>query len=422
MLDVRILSATAGLTSAAEAQPVDEHPDPAIVRESAGRLARELPPGRTILARPGLSGPRLTAFVEGLVLGSYRFTAGPPSAARPTTVELAGVHDRAAVDAGLRNASAGVWARDLANTPSDVKTPAWLGVQARRRLSAVGVQVAVHDEAWLADRGFGGVLAVGGGSASPPRLIAASWRPRGSRPDVHAVLVGKGITFDTGGLNLKQGDGMKWMKTDMAGGAAVLAALWLAAAQRVPFRVTALVPVAENSVSGSSYRPGDVVRHVGGRTSEIGNTDAEGRLVLADAIAYAVARLRPTVLVDVATLTGAMRISLGLRTGGLFATSGDLAGALWTAGAAAGEPLWRLPLVEEYESALASPIADATNAPGQPGAITAALFLRPFAADVPWAHLDIAGPARATAEDGLRSTGATGFGARLLGRWLEAIV
>jgi leucyl aminopeptidase len=239
---------------------------------------------------------------------------------------------------------------------------------------------------------------------------------------VHVVLVGKGITFDSGGLNRKTGSSMNTMFTDMSGGAAVLGAIHAVAAGDVPARVTALVPAAENMLSGSAYRPSDVVRHYGGRTSEVGNTDAEGRLVLADALAYAAARLRPTVVVDIATLTGAMKTALGLRTGGLFATADEVADGLTAAGAATGEPLWRLPMPAEYERLLDSPIADATNSPGNPGGITAALFLRPFVKNVPWAHLDVAGPARAADDDGMLSRGATGFGARLLAAWVESLV
>jgi leucyl aminopeptidase len=281
------------------------------------------------------------------------------------------------------------------------------------------VEVRGHDETWLAEHGFGGVLAVGGGSVAPPRLIEARWRPRGAR--THVVLVGKGITFDTGGINRKTGTGMATMFTDMAGGAAVLGALQAIAAARVPVQVTALVPTAENAFSGAAYRPGDIVRHYGGRTSEITNTDAEGRIVLADALAYAAARLRPTAIVDIATLTGAMKVALGLRTGGLFATTDELAAGLTRAGDAAGEPLWRLPMPAEYEPSLRSAFADAVNAPGNPGGITAALFLRPFVADVPWAHLDVAGPARAGEDDGMFTRGATGFGARLLADWVESL-
>ncbi|MDT4924985.1 MAG: leucyl aminopeptidase [Pseudonocardiales bacterium] len=403
------------------AAPIDVGHDPAEVRAAAGRLARDLPGGRSALDASDLAGARLVAFVEGLALGCYRFTRATSPDPGPGLVELCGAEDEAAIERGRRGATATLWARDLANTRSGQKTPGWLAAQAARTLTPLGVDVDEHDVPWLAENGFGGVLAVGGGSAAPPRLIEARWKPRGARRGIHVTLVGKGITFDTGGVNRKTGGGMNTMYTDMSGGAAVLAALHAIAAARVPVHVTALVPAAENALSGSSYRPGDVVRHVGGRTSEIGNTDAEGRIVLADALAYAATRLRPTALVDIATLTGAMKIALGLRTGGLFATSDPLADGLLAAGEATGEPLWRMPLPTEYQSALSSPIADATNSPGNPGAITAALFLRPFAKDVPWAHLDIAGPGRAANDDGVLSQGATGFGARLLHNWVESL-
>ncbi len=295
-----------------------------------------------------------------------------------------------------------------------------MAAQAARQLGPLGVQVEVRDEAWLAGQGFGGVLAVGGGSAAPPRLIEATWRPRGARRGEHVVLVGKGITFDTGGLNLKPADNMRMMHTDMSGAAAVLGALRCVADNRLPIRVTALVPAAENAFSGAAMRPSDVIRHFGGRTSEVGNTDAEGRLVLADALAYAAARLRPSVLVDVATLTGAMKVALGLRVAGLFATKDRLAAELERAGTATGEPLWRMPLTADYAGSLHSEVADATNSPGGPGGITAALFLQPFTAGLPWAHLDIAGPARSSRADGVTPSGATGFGARLLADWVES--
>jgi leucyl aminopeptidase len=250
-------------------------------------------------------------------------------------------------------------------------------------------------------------------------VVVVSYRPPAAE-SAHPVLVGKGITFDTGGISIKPTAGMREMKTDMAGGAAVLATLDAAARLQLPVAVTAVVPMAENAVSGSSYRRADVVRPVGGRTTEVLNTDAEGRMVLADGLAYARLELRATVLVDVATLTGAMKVALGTKTAGLFATSDGLAGALLTAGAHAGEALWRMPLAEEYTHLLDSTVADANNAPGGPGGTTAALFLRPFAGDLPWAHLDVAGPARAGSDDGEIVKGGTGFGARTLLRWLEA--
>jgi leucyl aminopeptidase len=264
---------------------------------------------------------------------------------------------------------------------------------------------------------------VGGGSASPPCVVVATYRPPGAGP-AHPVLVGKGITFDTGGLSIKTTAGMRHMATDMAGGAAVLAAVDAAARLALPVGVTAVVPAAENAVSGSAYRPADVVRHVGGRTTEVRSTDAEGRLVLADAVAHARLELAADVLVDVATLTGAARTSLGARTGALFATDDVLAGDLLAGGAAAGEPWWRMPLTEEHvghlRAQLDSPVADANNSPGTPGATTAALFLQPFTGGLRWAHLDVAGPARASGDAAELVKGGTGFAVRTLLRWLES--
>lgn len=372
------------------------------------------------VAVPGLAGDELTALAEGLVLGGYKFDARPRP--RPNVcAELVAVDDAAAVARGVEYGRGAVWTRELTNTRTSTKTPAWVAAQADAELTPLGVRVTTHDVAWLAEHRFGGVLAVGGGSAAPPCLVEASWRPRGAGASPHIVLVGKGITFDTGGYNLKPGASMKTMYTDMAGGAAVLGALRIVAALRLPVRVTALVPLAENAVSGSAMRPDDVIRHYGGRTTEVMNTDAEGRLVLADALAYAAARLRPTALVDIATLTGGIKVALGDATGGLFASSGELAAALLRSAEQTDEPLWRMPMLDEYLPALDSDIADANNSAGNPQAMTAAMFLRPFAGAVPWAHLDIAGPARAASDRGLSTVGATGFGARLLAHWVESV-
>ena len=208
------------------------------------------------------------------------------------------------------------------------------------------------------------------------------------------------------------------MKRDMTGGAVVLATMAALADVDCPVRVIGLVAAAENAISGSALRPGDVITHRGGRTTEVGNTDAEGRLVLADALAYAVAELDPAVVVDVATLTGAVKVALGQQVGGLFANDDALAAALDTAGARSGEPLWRFPLYRGYEDKLASKVADASNDPGGPGAITAALFLQPFVGDVPWAHLDIASVGDVEKEWHEWTVGPSGFGSRLLLSWL----
>jgi leucyl aminopeptidase len=303
-----------------------------------------------------------------------------------------------------------------------VKGPAWLADQAEQAAATAGLGCRIWDEDALAADGFGGLLAVGSGSARPPRLIELSYRPDGAQ--AHIVLAGKGITFDSGGLSLKPNDGMKLMKTDMAGGAVVIAVLSALAELGVTARVTGLIAAAENLPSGSAYRPGDVITHYGGRTVEVLNTDAEGRLVLADALAYADAVHQPDALVDIATLTGAARVALGTSLGALYATDDTVAAGLLAAGQASGDRLWRMPLVQDYTDALDSPVADLAHVarPGTAGSyagsIAAALFLREFTGGRPWAHLDVAGAARAGSDDGEITRGATGFGTRLLLRWL----
>ena len=389
-----------------------------------GRRIEKLPEERTVcVAIDAPSDEQSRALAEGLVLGGYQYSLASNAEDALHQLSLIGTLDRAGLTAGDEAADAAGWARDLGNTPPNVLTPARLGELADQQLTPAGCKVQVRDETWLTSQGFGGLLAVGGGSAAGPRLIEVTYRPRrrsGAPRLPHVVLVGKGITFDSGGLNLKPADGMRNMHTDMCGGAAVLGAVQYAAMQKLAVQITALVPAAENAVSGTAMRPSDVITHFGGRTTEIGNTDAEGRLILADALAYAAARLKPDVLIDIATLTGAMKIALGTETGGYFANDDALAAALEQAAAESGEPLWRMPLEHRYLKQLESPVADACNNPGSPGAITAALFLQPFVGDLAWAHLDIAGPARASADGPLLNRGATGFGTRLLARYLEA--
>ncbi|WP_156753849.1 leucyl aminopeptidase family protein [Actinokineospora pegani] len=382
-----------------------------------------------VLELPPDAGPvEVAAFTRGVSLGGYRYVVTAeqdPPRLRAVRLVVPDAERRAALAPAVAKASAlaaaTAFARDLANTPSNVKDPAWLARTAARVVGKVaGLDVAVHDEKWLAAQRFGGVLAVGGGSASPPRLIHLRWAPEGATGP-HLVLVGKGITFDTGGISIKPADGMHLMRTDMSGGAAVIAAMVAVARLGLPVRVSALVPCAENHVSGSAYRPGDVVRHYGGRTTEVKNTDAEGRMVLADALAYAAADLGADVLVDVATLTGAMKVALGLRTGGLFATDDDLAARLSTAGERVDEAWWRMPLlVDDLADDVVSDIADVRQGPPGPGGITAALFLREFTDGLPWAHLDIAGPARAERGYDDVVPGATGFAARTLVEFVES--
>jgi leucyl aminopeptidase len=411
------------LTGLGQASPADLRRAGVVL----GRRVHELAEGRSVNIAIGAPSPEQSrSLAEGLVLGGYDFRAASGDDVLHT-VDIVAKIDPVGLTAGDQAGDAAGWARDLGNLPAAELTPARLGELAEQQLTPAGCTVHVRDEQWLAEQGFGGLLAVGGGSSSPPRLIEAAYRPRGSRARSasaadsvkHVVLVGKGITFDTGGLNLKPADAMRMMHTDMCGGAAVLAALHYIAMQKLPIRVTALVPAAENSVSGTAMRPSDVVRQYGGRTTEIGNTDAEGRLVLADALAYAVARLRPDVVIDIATLTGAMKVALGMDTAGYFANDDELAHQLDGAAEASGEAIWRMPLEHGYASLLDSSVADSRNDPGNPGGITAALFLQPFVGSVRWAHLDIAGPARAQADGPIFSRGATGYGVRLLSRYVE---
>jgi leucyl aminopeptidase len=248
--------------------------------------------------------------------------------------------------------------------------------------------------------------------------------PAHSFSPTHVVLVGKGITFDTGGLCIKTAEGMKLMRKDMGGAAAVVAATLAAARLNLPVRVTALAPLAENMPSGTAYRPGDVIHHYGGLTTEVTNTDAEGRVVLGDALAYAVRDLAADYIVDLATLTGAAPVALGRRTAALFSESDELAEALAAAATAAGERVWRLPIFDDYAEQFASEIADQANSGGPGGgAIMGALFLREFLGTHRdrWAHLDMSAPAWADGAEGELAKGATGWGVRTLVHWLQAL-
>jgi leucyl aminopeptidase len=373
---------------------------------------------------PAAAGPAaLRGLAEGLWLGAYRFrdaVSGPRTT--EITVRASEQHEAALVTARV-TAEATWLARDLANTPPSVKNPAWFAEQVvAAAATRPGLTVDVREPDRLRAEGFGGILAVGGGSATPPRLVELRWDPPGATR--HVVLVGKGITFDTGGLSIKTRDGMKLMKKDMSGAAAVVAAMLGAADLNLPVRVTALTPLAENAVSGSAYRPGDVIRQWDGTTTETTNSDAEGRLVLADALGYAVATLAPDVVVDLATLTGANAVALGKRHAALYSHDDELATALERAGREAGERMWRLPLPDDYVEYLRSDIADRHSSPAQgAGSVVAALFLREFLGGKvsSWAHLDMSAPSWADADDADLTKGATGWGARTLLRWLGAL-
>ncbi|MBB2945930.1 leucyl aminopeptidase [Actinoplanes lutulentus] len=362
----------------------------------------------------------LRGLAEGLWLGGYRYREAI-RAARSSEVRLI-LSETLGYARSLtlaRATAAATWlARDLTNTPSSVKNPEWFAGQiVAEAAGRTGLTVTVRAGDEL--ERFGGLRAVGGGSISPPRFVELSWQPAGAT--THVVLVGKGITFDTGGISIKPRDGMKLMKKDMGGAAAVVAATLGAADLNLPVRITALLPLAENAISGSAFRPGDVITHYDGSTSENTNSDAEGRIVLADALAYAAEQLSPDVVLNLATLTGANAVALGKRTAALYSPDDQLAEALAGAGAAAGERMWRLPLADDYTDNLRSDIADRVSAPAGPGSVMAALFLRDFFTGTRWAHLDMSAPSWSDADDLDLSKGATGWGARTLLRYLAAL-
>lgn len=409
---------------------------PSDFRRAGAALARATRDrGRLVTTIPTIADPAgFEAFVVGLVLGSFGFhwrSDGPQQhpVGHVILAGLANAAERAPEVARAQAIGRAGWqARHLATVPANIKNPQWLADQARAVAEEHDLGLTIWDEHELASQGFGGIAGVGQASASPPRLIRLDYTPmpltkgkasrRKQRGVPRVVLVGKGITFDSGGLSIKPAEGMLTMKRDMTGGGVVIATMAALAAVGCPVAVTGLIAAAENSIDGNALRPGDVLRHYGGRTSEVTNTDAEGRLILADALAYAVAELAPAAVVDVATLTGAMKVALGQRTGGFFSNNEGLAAQIQSAGDTSGEPMWRFPLYADYEDKLTSKVADADNAPGGAGAIVAALFLQHFVGQVPWAHLDIASVGDSPCDHHEWTSGPTGFGARALLAWL----
>ena len=305
--------------------------------------------------------------------------------------------------------------REWVNTPANLLYPESFAEQVRKLVLGSNITIDVLDETALSEGGYGGLMAVGGGSSRPPRLVRLSYSPKGAK--FHLALVGKGITFDSGGLNLKPAEGMYAMRYDMAGAATVLGAVHAIAQLGLKIRVTAYGALAENMPSGSAFRPSDVLTIYGGKTVENGNSDAEGRLVMADALARA-NEDHPDLVVDVATLTGACVVALGHRTAGLMATDDATADLVLDAAEAAGEDVWQLPIPEEIRSKLDSKVADlrSTGHDRWAGALVAAAFLREFVAEgTPWAHLDIAGPAFLDGKPyGYVAPGGTGIGVRTL--------
>lgn len=391
----------------------------------ASRRARDLAAGTLALALPATADNATRAIGEGLVLGHHRHTAYLTSAKAPlkrieVLVARATTTAREALAAGVARGEAVSLARDLASTPGQDLPPAALAARAREIAKRAGAKATVHDVAALERLGMGCVLAVGRGSPNPPCFIElVRESARGSKAPA-VVLIGKGVTFDTGGVSLKPREGMNKMKYDMSGAAAVLGVFASLETLELPFRLVGLIPSAENVIGSRAVKPGDVLRAMDGTTVEVTNTDAEGRLLLADALAYA-RRFSPEAVVDVATLTGAISIALGRHAAGLFATDEPLAHALRAAGEATGERLWPMPVGPEYLAEMRGDTADLVNSNErrEGGSCTAAAFLMHFAKGLPWAHLDIASTAWTYVERPDCSKGPNAFGVRLLVRWLE---
>jgi leucyl aminopeptidase len=409
------------------------------VRRAAGvaaRRARDLGAARVesaLLGRDELGGPGgaplaavAQAVAEGFLLGAYRFSGlrseGPAGARAIESITLLAPPNAAkasleAAVARARATAAGVFlARDLAHLPPNRLTPRVLADAARRLAKPPRVRVTVLDEAAIAKAGMGALLAVARGSIEPPRFIVLEYAS-GRKKAPRLALVGKGITFDSGGLSLKPAQRMEEMKYDMCGAAAVLGVFRAVSEVEAPVDLVGVIPTTENLPSGQSVRPGDIVVSYSGRTIEVLNTDAEGRLVLADALSYVEREHAPDAIVDLATLTGAVAIALGQHAAGLFTRDEALAERLVAAGDATGERAWRLPLWDEYMDHVKSEIADVKNiANGNAGAgaVIGAIFLRRFVERTPWAHLDIAGVAWGDKDRNYTPRGPSGYGVRLL--------
>jgi leucyl aminopeptidase len=393
---------------------------------AAVRRARDLNAGSVAVFMPpdGLSPrERAQAVVEGALLGTYRFDKylkeKNPRAVRALTVLEPDRRGAAGAREGVRLGR--IWAeatcltRDLVNEPANVVTPTFLARRATEIAREGGLKLRVLERAECARMGMGAYVGVAQGSEEPPKFIHLSYVPAG-RARRRVVIIGKGITFDSGGLDLKTADGMLRMKDDMAGAAAVLGLFHALPKLKPRVEVHGLIAATENMPSGTAQRPGDVVRAMNGLTVEIGNTDAEGRLTLADALSYAVRHVKPDEMIDMATLTGAVVIALGQGVSGMMASDDALAARVLAAADGAGERMWRLPLHDEYKEGLKSDVADLNNISSQrgAGAIVAALFMREFTAGVPWAHLDIAGTAFTERELPLGPKGGTGVTVRTL--------
>lgn len=412
-----------------------EKVDAETIRRMAGRAVRTAERLRIDTVAVALDGlgdvadeTAAQAAAEGAGLAAWRFTElkaedEEKPAVDVCSVELLGSGAREALAAGARAGAAiargANFARTLQTRPGNVATPTHIADEAVRMSESAGLKVTVFDEARLREEGMHALLSVSRGSAEEARFIIMEHRG-GAEGDAPLVLVGKGLSFDAGGISLKPPAGMEEMKYDMSGGAAVIGAMQVIAELGVKANVVGIVPSSENLPSGTATKPGDVIQSLAGKTIEVINTDAEGRLILADALTYG-ARMNPVAMVDCATLTGSVIIALGHHAAAAIGNDDDLVAELIAAGEASGERCWQLPMWDEFKEQLESPTADLQNVGGRPGgAITAACFLSEFVGDTTWAHLDIAGTAYGEGKLPYQRKGAYGFPTRLLVEWVRS--
>ena len=398
-----------------------------VTEKKLGQAAFSLP----LATKESDSLAHLQAAAEGILLASYRYDRFLGKKARESrkvpkslTLLIGTAHDKQACESALERAQiicrAVMLARDLVNAPGNIKSPVYLADQARAAAGTSTLQCKILGQKELAEEGFGALLGVAQGSVREPQLIVLEHRG-GGKKEAPVALVGKGVTFDAGGISLKSADKMDEMKMDMAGGAAVIGTMLAAALLRLPINLVGIVPAVENLPSGTAYRPGDILTSLSGQTIEVLNTDAEGRLILADALTYA-KRYEPKLVIDLATLTGACIIALGHHATAVLGNDQKLVQLLLNAGEESGERLWPLPLWDDYDQLIKSDVADVKNTGGRPaGAITAAAFLKKFAKDFRWAHLDIAGTAWRDQDQPYIPKGGTGVGVRLLIAFLQKL-
>ena len=403
--------------------------NPAEMRKLSGAVLRALKPkgvrGIVIaLDEPFRSDDFAAAAVEGMLLGDLdanRYKTDPKKNEKQVASVAVAGGSQAAVDRGRILAESQNFTRSLANEPANFLTPTRLAEHARQMAGSFHLECEVLDQDRMRQLGMGALLGVAQGSAEPPAMIVLQYKPsaRPSSKD-HLGLIGKGVTFDTGGISIKPAENMDQMRYDMSGGAAMLGAMRAIAQLRPSIPVTALIPAVENMPGSRAQRPGDIVTSLSGKTVEVLNTDAEGRLILIDALTYA-QRLGCTHLVDAATLTGSVVIALGHINTGAFTNNQPFLDKLMAAAKAAGEKMWQLPIDEEYKEALKSDFADLHNIGGRPGgSVTAAMFLKDFVNDLPWVHLDIAGTAWLEEAKPYMAKGATGVGVRTFVRLAQS--